>query len=136
MRGDVEYLKEILDAAARVAAYIEGETVESFLGNLMLQDAVTYRLAVVGEASGRSTKPLRETRPDVPWRRVVAMRNILVHDYGGVDMNLTWITATVHAPALVEVVRQMLQGLEGGGGGGDRQVPAAPDPSPGPPSPQ
>ena len=108
MRGDTDYLHDILDAADRVRAYLSSQSRESFRADLMRQDAVLYRLAVIGEAAGRLSKSARDARPDVPWRRIVAMRNILVHDYGGVDIDIAWDTATAHVPVLVTVVRQML----------------------------
>jgi uncharacterized protein with HEPN domain len=108
MRGDADYLHDIIEAADRVASYIVGQSEASFSEDLMRRDAVLYRLAVVGEAAGRLSKAARDARPDVPWNRIVAMRNILVHDYGGVDIVIAWDTATVHVPALVTVVRQML----------------------------
>src|SRR5688572_25332896 len=108
MRGDPEYLHDILDVADRVASYIAGQSEASFNAALMRQDAGLYRLAVVGAAAGRLSKGARAARPDVPWKRIVAMRNILVHDYKGLDIVIAWDTATVHVPALVTVVRGML----------------------------
>jgi uncharacterized protein with HEPN domain len=108
MRGDPDYLHDILEAADSIASYIAGQSETSFSADLMRRDAVLYRLAVVGEAAGRLSKAARDARPDIPWKRIVAMRNILVHDYRGVDIVIAWDTATIHVPALVTVVRQML----------------------------
>ena len=111
MRGDAAYLLDILDAAARIDSNVSGQSLESFLSDPMRQDAVLYRLAVIGEAAGRLSKSLRDTQPSIPWRKIIAMRNILVHDYFGTDVEIAWRTATTHVPALATVVREMQRSI-------------------------
>jgi uncharacterized protein with HEPN domain len=108
MRREADYLHDILDAAQRIASYLTGQTAESFATDVMCQDAVLYRLAVIGEAAGRVSKASRDAQPAIPWMKVIGMRNILVHDYFGVDVDITWRTATTHVPELAEVVQRML----------------------------
>ena len=111
MRDDATYLGDILEACARIATYVAGQSLEAFLSDPLRQDALLYRLAVIGEAAGRLTKDLRATQPSIPWRKIVAMRNILVHDYAGADPRIAWKTATVYVPELVPVVEQMRTSL-------------------------
>lgn len=129
MRDDDTYLSDILEASERIEAYLAGQPLEAFLQDRMRQDAVLYRLAVIGEAAARLSKALRDTQSSVPWRKLVAMRNILVHDYAGADPRIAWRTGTVHVPELVPVVRAMRQALSGGGTGAanDPAPPAGPD---------
>lgn len=92
------FLQDILDAIDRVEAYATaGE--QQFFSSGLLQDAIIRQLSIVGEASARLPKHLRSQQPQIPWIDVIAMRNIIIHDYSEIDLPTVW--GTVHdLPAL------------------------------------
>jgi uncharacterized protein with HEPN domain len=100
MRRDQQRLWDILEALDSIPRIIGDHTEVSFLADETLCFAVSQRLTVVGEAAARLTPDLRERHPAVPWAEVVALRNVLVHEYFGVFWPMVWHTATVEAPQL------------------------------------
>ncbi|MDP2858857.1 MAG: DUF86 domain-containing protein [Bacillota bacterium] len=108
VRGDRLYLSHILDAADRIEGYIAGLDLVGFLDDPLRQDGVIRQLAVIGEAVKRLSGGLRESSPDVPWGDIAGMRDRLIHDYMGVDLEAVWKTAREDVPALRRVVHGLL----------------------------
>lgn len=105
---DAAALADILEAIAKVERFIGDADRAAFDANEMMQGAVLYWLAIAGEACNRLTTQCREQHPEVPWREVTAMRNILIHQYGSVDLNIVWDAATINAPELVMQIERIL----------------------------
>jgi uncharacterized protein with HEPN domain len=80
----------------------------------MVQDAVVRNLEIVGEAAKRVSPDLRGRAPGVPWREMAGMRDKLVHDYFGVDLDLVWDVVAVELPAARTRIIQLLAELEAG----------------------
>jgi uncharacterized protein with HEPN domain len=80
----------------------------------MVQDAVVRNLEIVGEAAKRVTPDLREPAPGVPWREMAGMRDKLVHDYFGVDLDLVWDVVPSELPAARTRIIVLLEDLEAG----------------------
>ena len=106
--GDRLYLSHILDAADRIEHYLAGIELVAFLDDFLRQDGVIRQLAIIGEAVKRLSPDLRSSATDVPWTDIAGMRDRLVHDYMGVDLEAVWKTAKEDVPALREVVRRLL----------------------------
>lgn len=101
-------LRHVLDAAERVATYVEGVDQAAFLGNRMLQDAVIRNLEVIGEACANLSPELTKANAAIPWQRASGIRNRLVHGYFDVDLRVVWQTAKESLPAFVRQVRALL----------------------------
>jgi uncharacterized protein with HEPN domain len=103
MLDDVQQalLRDMLDSALAIQRYLNRVTREEFLTNPEKQDAVLRRFEIIGEAAGRVTDEVRALYPQVPFRAMRGMRNIIIHDYGEVDLDLVWRTAKVDIPNLV-----------------------------------
>ena len=80
----------------------------------MVQDAVVRNLEIVGEAAKRVSPDLRKRAPDVPWREMAGMRDKLVHDYFGVDLDLVWDVVATELPAARSRILLLLKEFEDG----------------------
>lgn len=84
------YLDDILEAVRRIETYLVGETRDSFFGTPMLQDAVVRNLEIVGEVAKRLPPELRAQAPEIDWRKVAGLRDVLIHEYAAVDLAIVW----------------------------------------------
>jgi uncharacterized protein with HEPN domain len=106
-------LHDMIDSAERISSLLCGMTRDEFLdpASVAVQDAVLYRLVVIGEAAA----PLLAKHPDfcrqhpeAPWKSARAMRNFVVHDYMAIDMERVWETAAVSIPELAAPLKPLL----------------------------
>ena len=101
MSGTIEvYIKHILESISIIETYLNEVPKEQFLESSQIQDAVIRRLEIIGEAVRNIPDGFRDKHPDIPWREITGMRNILIHEYFGVDLELTWTTVKVNLPDL------------------------------------
>ncbi len=111
MKDDSAYLKHILECVRR----IEDDTRdgrEKFLGSHTLQDAVLRNLQTLTESTQRLSEALRAKHPKIEWKRIAAFRNLLVHDYLGVDLERIWEIVQRDVPALKRAAIALLQSIE------------------------
>ncbi len=87
-------LRDILDSALAVRTYVHGVSREQFLDNTEKQDAVLRRLEIIGDAASRLSPETKTLFPSLPFRAMRGMRNVIAHDYGAVDAQQVWATAT------------------------------------------
>lgn len=108
MRHDRLYLIDMIEAAEAVAAFIDGQDHDSFVNDDMRRSAVQKKLEIMGEAARAISDDVKQRHPELPWRQMVSLRNIGVHQYFSIDWDLIWTTATEHVPGnrvqLVEVL--------------------------------
>lgn len=107
MKDASVYLKHIQDAIARIESYT-GQGRKAFFDNTMVQDAVIRNLEVIGEAVKQLPADLRQRHPRIPWRSITALRNVLIHEYFGVDLEIVWRVVQKRLPALKQHVGVML----------------------------
>ena len=85
-----------------------GQDRDGFLGNVTARAPVIHELTVIGEGAARLTEDFRTRHPEVPWAKIVAFRNLVVHEYYGLDWPIVWHTATDLVPVLRQQVSAIL----------------------------
>ena len=108
MSRDNAHLRDILDSALAIRRYLEGIGREQFEGNVEKQDAVIRRFEIMGEAARRLSPEVQAALPEIPWRFVTGMRNLLIHDYDDVDTGTLWETAQNDLPSLIARLERYL----------------------------
>ncbi|MCA1789560.1 MAG: DUF86 domain-containing protein [Thioalkalivibrio sp.] len=99
---------EILEAIALLRRYTDGLDYDEFAGNVEKQDAVIRRLEIIGEAVKGIPDDMRAEYPDVPWRDIAGARDVLIHEYFRVDLEMAWEMVQQDLPLLEVEVRRML----------------------------
>ncbi|MBC7346671.1 MAG: DUF86 domain-containing protein [Clostridia bacterium] len=110
-KGDRLRLAHILESALLISRWLEGVEKGRFLEDELLQEAVIRRLEVIGEAAKNVSPELKERHPEVPWREMSGMRDVLVHEYFGVDLEQVWETASQDVPELARQIGAILQAM-------------------------
>ncbi len=99
-RADAALLIDIVNHARRIGQFVEGQTLDTFLANAEKQAAVAHHIMVIGEIVRRLSEPFTNAQPSISWANIATMRNRLIHDYDGVDLEILWIVATERVPEL------------------------------------
>ena len=93
------YVEDILQAISRIRSYMQGMDEAAFRIDGKSQDAVIRNLEIIGEAAKNLPKDIRDSVPEIEWRKIIAFRNILTHEYFGVSLTIIWdVTQTKLAP--------------------------------------
>jgi uncharacterized protein with HEPN domain len=90
MKSDIAYVGDILESARLIRQYVARSDRESFQADSLLQDAIVRRLEIIGEATKRLSDTFRARYPEVRWKQMAGMRDLLIHDYDEVDLDLVW----------------------------------------------
>lgn len=109
MKDDKLYLIHILECVERIETYTrEGEA--AFMGSSMTQDAVIRNFEIIGEAAKRVSDATKQANPAIPWRRVAGFRDVLIHDYTGIDLDEVWSIISREVPDLKRGIEGILRG--------------------------
>ena len=110
-RDDSVCLKHIRDAISKIEGYTKKVDLAAFKKNTLIQDGVIRQIEIVGEASKRLSGELRARYAHIPWQDIVGMRDKLIHDYFGVDIENVWLTLKNDIPTLKKEVNRVLKQL-------------------------
>lgn len=110
MTSDHVYIHHILDAIVKIESYTAVGR-DAFLTTSHWSDATIRQLEIIGEATKRLSAALRSHNSHVPWRRIAGLRDVLIHDYMGVDLPAVWTITQREVPALKADLERILANL-------------------------
>lgn len=110
MKSNIPYLKHVRDALARIEEFTSDMEYEEFTEDIKTQDAVIREFMVVGEATKRISTELRQKHPDVPWRRLAGVRDVLIHKYFEINLDEVWNLVN-EVPKLRNAIADILAAL-------------------------
>lgn len=112
MKRDIrQYLQDIIESSSKIKEYMKDLSEEDFYNNTLVQDAVLRRIENIGEAVKHIPKHLRDKYPDIPWKRIAGMRDILSHEYFGIILENVWNVATKETLKLKKIVLKIQKDL-------------------------
>ena len=108
MSRDDTYLVDILESVKIALGYVSGKSWDEFYEDIQCQDAVVRRIEIIGEAARRVSQGTRDKYPQIPWREMTSMRNLVIHEYDVVDINQVWDTLQNKIPPLIEELSKIV----------------------------
>lgn len=101
------YLDDILDAAMAITKYVEGMSFDDFLNDRKTYSAVLREFEIIGEAVGKLPDEVKQKRPEVEWQDIKDFRNLLIHEYFGVDLKIVWKIIQDDLSVLIEAIKDI-----------------------------
>jgi uncharacterized protein with HEPN domain len=113
MRKDPSvFFEHILECIALIEKYLKGKTRADFISSKQLQDSVIRRIEIIGEAVKNLPESVKNEYPEIPWKEIAGMRDMLIHEYFGVDLVLTWAVAKENIPELKKNITKIKSDLK------------------------
>ena len=107
-KNNAAYLWDMLEAARGVVRSVEDLTFKQYQADENLRLAIERRIEIIGEAAGRVSQAVQQAHPGIPWRRIIAQRHVLAHEYGEIDDELIWTVATTHIRQLIMMLERLI----------------------------
>jgi uncharacterized protein with HEPN domain len=101
-------IQDILNAIDQIQQRLDGFDFETFAINTVLAESIVYQFIVIGEASANIPDHIKTSAPELPWRQMTDMRNMMAHEYFRVNLVIVWETAQNNLPPLVEPLKELL----------------------------
>jgi uncharacterized protein with HEPN domain len=108
-KGPTVFLRDILDCINKIAKFTENMSYQEFCANEMAKDAVLRNIEIVGEASAHVPEAVKAKYPSIPWDKMKSIRNIIAHEYFGVDFDIIWKTIKGSLPELKEKIENAIE---------------------------
>ena len=109
-KNNFVYIEHMLDSILRIDEYVENK--ELFYSSRLVQDAVIRNLQVMAESSQRLSEDIKNNFPDIRWKDISGFRNILVHDYLGVDLDMIWSVVELELPKLEKALTKIIKTIK------------------------
>lgn len=110
MKDELLYIIQMIERADRIFKYTTGGR-DQYLHDPMIQDAVIRSFEVMGEAAKRVPQSIRDLASEIPWRRIEGFRDVLIHQYEGVDLQEVWKRVAEDLPPLTRSLEHLLRKL-------------------------
>lgn len=111
-KNNLAYLKHIIDSIERIEAYIFGIDYDEFMESSIIQAATIREIEVIGEATKNLETSFKNNYRTIPWRKMSGMRDKLIHEYFGVDLDAVWDTVKIDLPPLKDKIYEIINNLE------------------------
>jgi uncharacterized protein with HEPN domain len=105
---DLHSLLDMLISARIALSYVSEKSQTEFLADSLVQDAVVLRIEIIGEAARRISEGTRTGLSQIPWRRIIGMRNRIIHEYERVDLDVVWDVVGNDLPALIAELEKIV----------------------------
>lgn len=105
--SDSVRILHILDAITEIESYIQGADKDSFVNNSMMFNATLHQLEIIGEAANGLSEEFIMNHPEAPWARIIGLRNLIIHEYFGVDDQTIWSIVTINIPQLKQYLSEI-----------------------------
>ena len=105
------YLEDILEACTRIARYTQGFAFDQFVTDNLVYDAVLRNIEVIGEAAKHIPEDIQQQYPQIEWRRIAGMRDIVAHHYFSIHDEIAWDVVCNKIPPLAEQIQQIIKSL-------------------------
>lgn len=106
------HLWDMCQSLRMVSRYVDGREQAELRTDSMLEDAVVRRLTIVGEAAARIDAEFRSAHPEIPWRKIVGLRNVVTHQYDRINLEEIWTVATQDVPGVLAQLEPLLDAEE------------------------
>ncbi|HEX7320613.1 MAG TPA: DUF86 domain-containing protein [bacterium] len=107
-----DYVQDILDAILELESFTRGLSFRDFEGDKKTVNAVIRSMEIIGEAAKNIPSTIKDKYPDVPWKKMAGMRDKLIHEYFGVDLDIVWDSATKEIPAVKPLIEKILKKMK------------------------
>jgi uncharacterized protein with HEPN domain len=107
IKSDLAYIEHILDCIRKINEFSKGLSLKEFRKNELVQDAVIRNIEIIGEASKKISSDTKQTYYKIPWKEIAGMRDKLIHDYLGVDVDVVWKTIKTDIPILEKFISEI-----------------------------
>lgn len=111
-RPQLLYCQDILESGSAILSYVQGMTCDTFVRDRMRYSAVIREFEIIGEAVGKLSDNLKSGYPEISWQDVKDFRNLLAHEYFGVDLEIVWNTIRDDLPMLMDAVQKIVSGIK------------------------
>ena len=111
-RPQLLYCQDILESGSAIQTYVQGMTCAAFALDRMRYSAVIREFEIIGEAVGKLSVTLKDGYPEIPWQDIKDFRNLLAHEYFGVDLEIVWNTIRDYLPMLIDAVQRIVKGIK------------------------